>query len=130
MSNRIYKDSQLHRPEYCRPTGDILSRFGDKWTLSIFGTLRHGRARFSELESSIPGISQRMLTLTLRSMERDGLVTRIVHPTVPPKVEYELTDRGASLFAPLQALGAWAHANHADIEKSRDMFDAAADEQG
>ncbi|MDB5561173.1 MAG: HxlR family transcriptional regulator [Hyphomicrobiales bacterium] len=127
MSNRIFKDRQTHLPEFCRPTGDILSRMGDKWSLSVLGRLYIRRWRFTELQNDIDGISQRMLTLTLRGLERDGLAKRIVHPAVPPKVEYELTERGTSLIPTLRALGNWATANHSDIERSRQAFDAAAD---
>ena len=79
--------------------------------------------RFSELQRRIDGISQRMLTLTLRGLERDGIVSRTVHPTVPPRVDYELTPLGHSLQGPVKALGDWAFANQADIEAARERFD-------
>jgi DNA-binding HxlR family transcriptional regulator len=125
MNKRIFKDSGTHLPEFCRPAGNILSRVGDKWTLSIIGRLKDRRLRFSELQNIIEGISQRMLTHTLRSLERDGLVARTVHPTVPPRVEYELTPMGQSLIGPLSVMGQWASANNADIELARRAFDAA-----
>jgi DNA-binding HxlR family transcriptional regulator len=124
MSKRIFKDRRAHLPTFCRPTADILARIGDKWSLSVIGTLRRRRMRFSELENEIEGISQRMLAMTLRALERDGLVARFVHPAVPPRVEYELTQRGRSLMAPLTAVAEWANANSADIEESRRLFDA------
>jgi DNA-binding HxlR family transcriptional regulator len=127
MSNRIFKKTQTHLPEFCRPTGYLFSLMGDKWTLPVIGALSAGRLRYSEMQSTVEGITQRMLTLTLRRLERDGLVTRMVHAAVPPKVEYELTDRGKSLIPPLGVLGVWAAANHPDIERSRQAFDSAAD---
>jgi DNA-binding HxlR family transcriptional regulator len=125
MNKRIFKDSATHMPEACRPAGDILSRIGDKWSPSIIGQLSAGRRRFSELENDIERISQRMLTHTLRGLERDGLVARIVHSSVPPRVEYELTPRGQSLIEPLRVMAEWADANNAGIVASRRAFDAA-----
>lgn len=103
---------------------DILSRIGDKWTLLVVVTLRDGRLRFTELQQHIPGISQRMLTLTLRQLERDGLVERTVHAEVPPRVEYELTPVGATLIEPAAAFAGWAIANQELIESSRAGYDA------
>ncbi|MET3898583.1 DNA-binding HxlR family transcriptional regulator [Devosia sp. UYZn731] len=85
MTKYLFKNAATHLPEYCRPTGEILAMLGDKWSVAILGNLSKGRVRFSELENLIEGISQRMLTLTLRSLERDGLVARIVTPTVPAR---------------------------------------------
>ncbi len=104
---------------------DVLNRIGDKWSLLVIGTLDQGRMRFSELQRHIPGISQRMLTLTLRQLERDGLVTRTVYAEVPPRVEYELTDMGATLIEPSLALATWAIENYAGIDAARATFDAA-----
>jgi DNA-binding HxlR family transcriptional regulator len=104
---------------------DVLNRIGDKWSLLVIGTLDQGRLRFSELQRHIPGISQRMLTLTLRQLERDGLVTRTVHAEVPPRVEYELTRMGATLIEPSLALATWAIENYPSIEAARTTFDAA-----
>lgn len=108
-----------------RAVREVLSRVGDKWTLLVVATLRGGRLRFSELQRHIPGISQRMLTLTLRQLERDGLVSRTVHAEVPPRVEYELTDLGRTLLQLAIALGDWAIENHPRIEAAREEYDAA-----
>ena len=110
----------------CRPVRLILSRIGDKWSVLIVMALCGGPRRFNELKRSIDGISQRMLTLTLRSMERDGLITREVFPTTPPRVEYALTDLGQSLRGPVDALGQWAIANEPHIAKAQARFDAQA----
>jgi DNA-binding HxlR family transcriptional regulator len=93
----------------------------------IVRLLGFGPKRFNEIRRAINGISQRMLTLTLRGLERDGLITRTVFPTIPPRVDYELTDLGRSLFAPIDALGAWAFANRPQIEAARLRFDRAAE---
>src|SRR5579862_8676816 len=114
-------------PADCRAISDVLARVGDKWSVLVVSRLGSGAMRFNELRRSIGGISQRMLTLTLRGLERDGLVTRTVFPTVPPRVDYELTDLGRSLWDPVEALGAWARANQAEIEASRRAFDARGD---
>lgn len=103
----------------------IISRIGDKWSVLTIMYLAAGPRRFNELKRTIGGISQRMLTLTLRGLERDGLVTRTVFPTVPPRVDYELTDLGRSLTGPVQALGRWAFENQTTIEASRRAFDGA-----
>ena len=128
MTKYIFKNAATHLPEYCRPTGEILAMLGDKWSVAILGNLSKGRVRFSELENLIEGISQRMLTLTLRSLERDGLVVRIVMPTVPARVEYELSERGQGLKEPLLLLHAWATQNMPGIEQSRRRFDAEENE--
>ncbi|GAA5033335.1 winged helix-turn-helix transcriptional regulator [Microbacterium fluvii] len=107
-----------------RAIRDVLDRIGDKWSLLVIGTLRDERLRFSELQRHIPGISQRMLTLTLRQLERDGLITRTVHAEVPPRVEYELTELGATLIEVATALAEWAIARHPLIEQSRAAYDA------
>lgn len=104
---------------------DVLNRIGDKWSLLVIVTLDKGRLRFSELQRHIPGVSQRMLTLTLRHLERDGLLTRTVHAEVPPRVEYELTDIGRTLIEPSAGLAKWAIANRRSIESSRAAFDDA-----
>src|SRR6478609_10755841 len=98
----------LHVPEDCRAVSEVLARVGDKWTVLVVATLGDGPKRFNELRRALGSISQRMLTLTLRGLERDGLVTRTVFPTNPPRVDYELTDLGRSLLEPVSALGAWA----------------------
>lgn len=103
---------------------EVLDRVGDKWSLLIIATLRQDRLRFSELLRHIPGISQRMLTLTLRQLERDGLIDRTAYAEVPPRVEYELTDLGATLVPIARTIGDWALANHPAIERSRAHYDA------
>ena len=108
----------------CRVVGTVLSRIGDKWSILVVMMLTDGPRRFNELKRLVGGISQRMLTFTLRGLERDGLVSRTVYPTVPPRVEYELTDLGRSLQVPVQALGAWAFSNLPAIQEARSRFDA------
>jgi DNA-binding HxlR family transcriptional regulator len=115
-----------HTRESCTPVREILSRVGDKWSILIIMMLSEGPWRFNALKRSIEGLSQRMLTLTLRNLERDGLVTRTVYPTVPPSVEYALTPLGQSLREPVVALGRWALENNARIDAARLRFDAAA----
>ncbi|BDZ55980.1 winged helix-turn-helix transcriptional regulator [Agromyces marinus] len=107
-----------------RAIREVLDRVGDKWSLLVVATLRHRRLRFTELQRHIPGISQRMLTLTLRQLERDGLITRTVHAEVPPRVEYELTRLGTGLIEIATALGEWAIENHPRIEAARAEYDA------
>ena len=114
----------LHEPEDCRAVSEVLSRVGDKWTVLVVWTLGDGSKRFNELRKALGSISQRMLTLTLRALERDGLVTRTVFPTIPPRVDYELTELGRSLLDPVSELGSWARKNRPAIEKARRRFDA------
>ena len=116
----------LHVPEDCRAVSEVLSRVGDKWTVLVVGELGNGRKRFNEIRRALGSISQRMLTLTLRGLERDGLVTRTVFPTIPPKVEYELTRLGRSLLEPVNGIGLWARQHQGAIEDARKRFDAAA----
>jgi DNA-binding HxlR family transcriptional regulator len=103
---------------------DILDLIGDKWSLYIIATLKDGPVRFNELRRRIDGISPRMLTITLRGLERDGLVSRTLFPTIPPRVDYELTDVGRSLLAPVMALTMWATANQTNIQGARVRYDA------
>jgi DNA-binding HxlR family transcriptional regulator len=112
----------------CTMVSETLARIGDKWTVLVVELLCAGRGpvRFNEIRRSIEGISQRMLTLTLRGLERDGLVTRTVHPTIPPRVDYELTKLGQSLRVPLVAVAEWARANRAGIVEARKVFDATS----
>ena len=110
----------------CRPITDILTRVGDKWSVMVVMLLGNGTKRFNEMRRVIGGISQRMLTLTLRGLERDGLVTRTVFPTVPPRVDYALTDLGRSLLIPISARGAWAYGHRDAIDAARQAFDARA----
>ncbi len=113
-------------PAKCQTVCEMLSRIGDKWSVLIIMVLGDGPARFSDLKRAVVGISQRMLTLTLRALERDGLVSRTVYPTVPPRVEYELTELGQSLREPIQAMGGWVFANHDRIHAARAEFDRRA----
>ncbi|WP_245294357.1 winged helix-turn-helix transcriptional regulator [Rhizobium aegyptiacum] len=108
----------------CRALGQILDRVGDKWTIMVVGVLSRGPFRFNQLMREIGGVSHRMLTLTLRSLERDGLVSRTAYATIPPKVEYALTDAGRSLIEPLRILSNWAIEFRPVIEKARAEFDS------
>ena len=101
----------------------MLARVGDKWSVFVIMMLFDGPKRFNELKRMVAGISQRMLTLTLRGLERDGLVTRTVFPTIPPRVDYELTDLGRGLWQPVEALGQWARDHQTAIEDARVRFD-------
>jgi DNA-binding HxlR family transcriptional regulator len=112
-----------HLDSDCRGVASILARVGDKWSVFIIRLLGNGPRRFNELKRMVGGISQRMLTLTLRGLERDGLVTRTVFPTIPPRVDYELTDLGRGLWQPVEALGVWAAEHQAEIESARARFD-------
>ena len=106
---------------------DMLSRVGDKWSLLVIATLEQRpdrRGRFSELKRSIPGISQRMLTATVRNLERDGLLTRHWYPEIPPRVEYELTKLGKGLMDPVRTLVSWLQSNWPTIRGARERFDA------
>ena len=114
-----------HMPESCKPATDVLQRIGDKWTVLIVMQLWDGSRRFSEIRRAVPTISQRMLTLTVRGLERDGLVTRTVTPSIPPRVDYELTVLGRSLGEHLRALGQWAFTNQSAMERARKAYDAA-----
>lgn len=116
----------LHVPEDCRAVGEVLARVGDKWTVLVVTTLGGGPKRFNELRRALGSISQRMLTLTLRALERDGLVTRTVFATVPPRVDYELTDLGRSLLTPVSELEQWALSNRPAIQHARARFDSSA----
>ncbi len=107
----------------CRKVSQVLARIGDKWSVLIVMLLGDGPRRFNEIKRMVGGISQRMLTLTLKGLERDGLVTRTVFPTIPPRVDYELTDLGRSLREPVLGLGHWAQAHMAAIEEARRRFD-------
>lgn len=113
--------------ELC-PTRDVLDRIGDRWSVLVLSELDDGVRRFTVLKRAIPDISQRMLAQTLRHLEADGLVTRTVYPTIPPRVDYALTDLGRSLMAPLRALVAWAEANHATVKAARQLYARTATE--
>jgi DNA-binding HxlR family transcriptional regulator len=109
-------------PADCRRAGDILARVGDKWTILLLMVLGDRRMRFTELHRAINSISQRMLTVTLRNLEHDGILIRTVYPTIPPRVEYELSDRGRSLKVALAPIGNWVRENQTDIEEARERF--------
>ena len=113
----------IGQTEGCAAVSSVLSRVGDKWSLQVVFCLSDGPRRFNELRRTVGGISQRILTLTLRGLERDGLVTRTVFPTVPPRVDYELTELGQSLRVQVRALGSWATEHHPSIVQSRREFD-------
>ena len=111
----------------CRTISGLLQRIGDKWTVLVVTTLAGGSRRFNELRREIPTVSQRMLTLTLRNLERDGLVNRTVTPSIPPRVDYELTELGRSLVGPLHAIELWALDHVDDIHGAQARFDAEQD---
>ena len=111
----------------CKALGRVLDRIGDKWTIMVVGQLSNGPMRFNALLRSVDGVSHRMLTLTLRGLEQDGLVKRTVYPTVPPKVEYQLTDIGCSLIEPLSTLSTWAVENLPAIEAARVVIESESE---
>jgi DNA-binding HxlR family transcriptional regulator len=119
------KPSEEEDTGSCRAISETLARIGDKWTVLVVELLRNGPMRFNEIRRTIGGISQRMLTLTLRGLERDGLVTRTIFPTIPPRVEYELTALGRTLRGPLGAIAEWARTHRPAMEQARALFDAA-----
>lgn len=119
----ILEQRHSHVTGDCRVVAPILARVGDKWSVLIVRLLGDGPRRFNEIKRLVDGISQRMLTLTLRGLERDGLVTRTVTPSIPPRVDYELTPLGRSLWEPVQALGLWAYENRAEIARAQLAFD-------
>ncbi len=108
----------------CQTISVMLQRIGDKWTLLVVESLGEGSKRFNQLRREIPSVSQRMLTLTLRNLERDGLVTRTVTPSIPPRVDYELTELGKSLQAPICGLVSWAHAHSGTVHEAQARYDA------
>lgn len=116
--------SHNHVRGECPAVREVLNRVGDKWSVLVVALLGDGKKRFSELRRSIEGISQRMLTLTLKGLERDGLVTRTLYPTIPPRVEYDLTNLGRSLLVPIISLGDWAAQNRKKIQAAREKYDA------
>jgi DNA-binding HxlR family transcriptional regulator len=116
--------NQARPTDACLRVTQVLGRIGDKWTVLLIILLQERPYRFNELKRGIDGISQRMLTLTLRNMERDGLVTRTVTPSIPPRVDYELTEIGLSLAAPVKLLGEWAFQNLAGIGAAQARYDA------
>ncbi|GHJ48213.1 HxlR family transcriptional regulator [Catellatospora sp. TT07R-123] len=117
----------LIRGDGGRAIRGILDRIGDKWSVLVVATLHGERMRFTELLQRIPGVSQRMLTLTLRHLERDGLVGRTVFAEVPPRVEYELTPMGRTLVEPAVMLAEWAVEHNPDIERHHEAYDSRTD---
>lgn len=107
----------------CQTTREILDLIADKWSLYIIIMLRNGPRRFNQLRRDVEGISQRMLTLTLRGLERNGLVTRTMYPTIPPRVEYELTELSATLLTPVMGLVVWVDSNKDKIGVARQLYD-------
>ena len=132
LSSDVPAPSQVEVPclrsAGCKNVAPVLNRVGDKWSMMIVMMLAEGSMRFSELKRAIDGISQRMLTLSLRGLERDGLVSRTVTPTIPPRVDYELTELGDSLRQPVRALGEWAIEHIGCIRAAQQRFDAARDD--
>ena len=118
---------EVHDAPQCTAVNDILARVGDKWSVRVVMALTDGSQRFNQLRREIPGISQRMLTRTLRGLERDGLVSRAVTPSVPPRVDYALTKLGRSLCDPVARLGNWAIANITKVEAARAVYDGGQD---
>jgi DNA-binding HxlR family transcriptional regulator len=118
------KPTMTNVPGQCTRANDVISLIGDKWSVHVVMLLGRGKQRFSEIKRSVDGVSQKMLTTTLRGLERDGYVRRTVFPTIPPKVEYELTALGEELLVPLGALGAWAIENHDRVVRARAAYDA------
>lgn len=104
------------------PVHEVLAQVSGKWTILVVRVLSGGSRRFSELKRQIDGVSQKMLTATLRDLEKDGFVSRKVTPTIPPRVDYELTEMGKELQEPLRIIGNWAHANRHRVEEARERF--------
>jgi DNA-binding HxlR family transcriptional regulator len=116
----------FYDPQIC-PVRHVLDGIGDKWTILVLTALKSGTQRFTQLRKSIPDISQRMLTVTVRKLERDGFVTRTVTPSIPPRVDYALTDMGTSLVEQLSPLAAWALDHRDPIAKARAIYDSETD---
>ncbi|WP_439382006.1 winged helix-turn-helix transcriptional regulator [Amycolatopsis lexingtonensis] len=106
------------------PTRQLLDRIGDQWTVLIVGALKDGPLRFTEIGRRVDGISQKVLTQTLRSLVRDGILTRTAYATIPPKVEYELTALGRNLSEPLEMLDRWARVHMSSVQDAREAYDA------
>jgi len=121
-----FRQGNLDVPGECRAISEMLSRVGDKWSVLVVLTLGDGTKRFGEIQKALGSISKRMLTLTLRGLERDGLVTRTVFPVVPPRVDYELTRLGISLLEPVTFLASWVRKNRPTIANARLRFDTVS----
>ncbi len=109
-------------PDECRAMPELLGHIGDRWTIMVIGNLSFGPLRYKQLQREVTGISQRMLTLTLKSLEQDGLVSRTVFPTVPPRVDYELTALGRTLMQAIKPLHEWATTYRADVLAAREVY--------
>ncbi len=116
-------EPKKYTEQSCASVRQVLSRVGDKWSVLVVVILESGAVRFNELRRKIDGISQRMLTRTLRELERDGLITRTVEPTIPPRVEYALTPLGRTLLEPVRALATWAQARSSEITAAQKRYD-------
>lgn len=119
----VRNEAQLHGHTGCKSIAETLARIGDKWTVLVVGALQNGPRRYSELRREVAGISQRMLTLTLKGLEQDGIVERTMYPTIPPRVDYELTELGRDLLVPLKALFQWAVNNRTRMLDAREKFE-------
>ena len=124
IAEALELDRAVPDHDACRHVLRVLGRIGDKWTVLVIARLGDGPLRYGELQRAVTGISPRMLTLTVRALERDGLVSRTVHPSIPPRVEYALTDLGRTLLDPVLALATWAIEHRGDVEESRRRYDA------
>ena len=117
--------SELHTADDCMKVSEVLARVGGKWSILVIAALGERPHRFNELKRVVGGVSQRMLTVTVRGLERDGFITRTVTPTIPPRVDYALTDLGRSILVPARAMGQWALENRAAVDAARQAFGAA-----
>ena len=113
-------------PNVCQSVGDVLARVGDKWSILVIAMLARGSMRFTEIKRSIGSISQKVLTTTLRGLERDGYLSRTVTPSIPPRVDYELTELGHDVLVPVKALASWALSQRERVERARLEFDRTA----
>src|ERR1700719_747344 len=121
-NNSVRASGALNPHEACKAEVETLALIGDKWTVMGVGALSKGPIRYNEIRRRVEGISQRMLTLTLKGLEQDGLVTRTMYPTIPPRVDYELTELGRKLIVPLRALSEWARENRPAMLAAREAF--------
>ena len=123
-TNTVVRASEALNPHAaCKAEVETLARIGDKWTVMVVAALSKGPIRYNEIRRRVEGISQRMLTLTLKGLEQDGLVTRTMYPTIPPRVDYELTELGRSLWEAVKPLGEWAQGHVQHITRARAAFD-------
>jgi DNA-binding HxlR family transcriptional regulator len=125
MVRTNFEENSQEFNTYCQ-WREVVGLIGDKWTVLILKALCHKQLRYSELHRAVPGISQKMLTASLRQLERDGIVKRTVHPVIPPRVEYEMTDLGFSVFEVVDSLRQWAVEHLGDIQTARDTYDKSA----